>query len=69
MEVGHRLIEIGLRRILFLRPVPECASALSLRQFERRLRARQIALRLCHGRLKKNRIDLRDDLARFHLAN
>ena len=62
MQRRHRLIEIGLRGILFLRPVLECASALSLRKLERRLGAGEIALRLRHRGLKKHRIDLRDDV-------
>ena len=67
MQSGHRLIEIGLRGILFrdqlLRPRlidfrASSSAACALRQ---------IAFGLRHRRLKKGRIDLRDNLARFHL--
>ena len=67
MQVRHRLVEIGLRRILLFHQFLS-ARCIEFRQFERRLGARQIPFRLCYGCLKKNGIDLRDSIARFHLG-
>ena len=65
MKVGHRLIEIGLRGILF-RDQLLGARRIELRELERRLRIGQIAFGLRDARLKNDGIDLRDHLARFH---
>ena len=66
MQRRRRLIEIGLRGILFR---DQCLRSrrIDARQFQRGLRAGQIAFGLRHRRLKKRRIDLRDHLARLHL--
>ena len=58
-------IEVGLRRTLFGHE-PLDAIGIDARQLQRRLRAREIAFGLRHRRLKKGRIDLRNDLAGFH---
>ena len=65
MKIGHGLIEIRLRGILF-RDERLGARGIQAREFERRLRIVQVPLGLIDVRLKNHGIDLRDHLARFH---
>ena len=67
MQICHRLIEVGLRRIFF-REQFLGPRRIKFRQFKRCLGIGQIALSLRHRRLKQDRIDLCDNIARFHLG-
>ena len=65
MKIGHRLVEIGLRGVLF-RDQVFGSLGIDSRQFEGGVRIGEVAFRLRDAGLENGRIDLRDHLARLH---